>query len=277
MPADGDLARRADISDNLAAAQLALHRLTEALKSYSEGLAIHRQIDDINGQAYSLAGLGTTYYSLGQQELALEYMETALKAAQETNNGATQASMLKFIGRIKRLAGDGEGALQAHSRALQLATGPMNRANIRLEICEDLVALDRPGEALKLLGETRAWSRNPTIRCCVQTSCGSVAPPCCNPDSLETRSKHSARLRIITRAWGWRLSGHGHCSAKPGPPAHSMTARAALEHTEQAIAAVEQLRGQLVAPEFRSFFLAARQDYYRFLIDILMELHSMLR
>jgi len=274
MQADGDLRSRADTSDNLAAAQLALHRLTEALKSYSEGLSIHREIDDINGQAYSLAGLGTTYYSLGQQELALEYMETALKAAQQTNNGATQASMLRFIGRIKRLAGDSEGALQAHSRALRLATGPMNRANIRLEICEDLVALDRPGEALKLLGETQDLveeSHNPLLRADFMRVRGTALLQSGQPgEALKAFRQAADNYQSVglTAERSRALFGVAHATRALG---HTWEA---LEHTEQAIAAVEQLRGQLVAPEFRSFFLAARQDYYSFLIDILMDLDS---
>ncbi len=274
LPADWDSRARADINDNLAAAQLALHRLTDALKSYSQGLAIHRQIDDINGQAYSLAGLGTTYYSLGQQELALEYMETALKAAEETNNGATQSTMLKFIGRIKRLAGDGEGALQAHSRALQLATGPMNRANIRLEICEDLVTLDRAGEALNMLADTRALveeSQNPLLRANFLQVRGMALLQNGHPeDALEAFSRAADQYQGMGLAAERSRALFGKARAARAFD----DCGAALDYTEQAIAAVEQLRGQLVAPEFRSFFLAARQDYYAFLIDILMELHA---
>ena len=274
LPADRDRRARADINDNLAAAQLALHRLTEALKSYSRGLAIHRQIDDINGQAYSLAGLGTTYYSLGQHELALEYTETALKAAEATNNGATQASTLKFIGRIKRLAGDGEGALQAHSRALQLATGPMNRANIRLEICEDLLVLDRPAEAMKMLADTRVLveeSQNPLLNANFLRVSGAALLQSGRPgDALEAFGQAAERYQDVGLAAQRSRALFGQARA-----ARALDdSTAALEHTEQAIAAVEQLRGQLVAPEFRSFFLAARQDYYAFLIGILMEQHS---
>jgi tetratricopeptide (TPR) repeat protein len=274
LPEDRDRRARADINDNLAAAQLALHRLTDALKSYSRGLEIHRQIDDINGQSYSLAGLGTTYYSLGQHELALEYTETALKAAEETNNGATQTSTLKFIGRIKRLAGDGKGALQAHSRALQLATGPMNRANIRLEICEDLLVLDRPGEALKMLGDTQALVdefQNPLLHADFLRVSGATLLQSGRPaDALEAYRQAADRYQNVGLAAQQSRALFGQARA-----ARALDdSTAALEHTEQAIAAVEQLRGQLVAPEFRSFFLAARQDYYAFLIDILMELHA---
>jgi len=91
---------RAQILANLGAAQLALHHLTDALKSYSAALSLQREIDDINGQGYSLAGIGTTYYSLGQQELALEYLETAFADPGPAQPPADIFARAGFSGRL---------------------------------------------------------------------------------------------------------------------------------------------------------------------------------
>ena len=265
---------RAQILANLGAAQLSLHQLTDALQSYSQALSLQREIDDINGQGYSLAGIGTTYYSLGQQELALEYLETALTAAQEANNGASQVSVLKFIGKIELLDGDSPAALEAHERALRLVTSPMDKANIRLQISEDLVAGDKAGEAVEMLALIRRAakeSRNPKLLADSLRVSG---------DAWLKAGQYVEALRafqdaaILYQALGLNaeqsraIFGAAHADRELGRPEQ------ALEQARLAISSVENLRSQLIAPQFRTFFLATRQEYYAFLIDILMDLHA---
>jgi CHAT domain-containing protein len=49
---------------------------------------------------------------------------------------------------------------------------------------------------------------------------------------------------------------------------------ASLENIQAAIAIVEDIRGQLIDPEFRTSYFASVQSYYKLQIDLLMELHQ---
>ncbi|NNK51874.1 MAG: CHAT domain-containing protein [Xanthomonadales bacterium] len=265
---------RAQILANLGAAQLSLHQLTDALQSYSQALSLQREIDDINGQGYSLAGIGTTYYSLGQQELAHEYLETAYTAAQEANNGASQVSVLKFIGKIELLDGDSQAALKAHKKALRLVTTPMDQANIRLQISEDLVAGGKAGKAVEMLALIRGAakeSRNPKrLADSLRVSGDAWLKTGQFAESL--RAFQDAAILYQALGLGAEQShaifGAAHAARELG------RTEQALEQARLAIRSVENLRSQLIAPQFRTFFLATRQKYYAFLIDILMDLHA---
>jgi CHAT domain-containing protein len=265
---------RAQYLANLGAAQLALHHLTDALQSYSAALSLQRDIDDFNGQGYSLAGIGITYYSLGQQELALGYLETAFAAAQKANNGASQASVLKFIGIINRLAGDYSTALETHSNALRLATSPVDKAYIRLQISEDLVAVGKPEQALEMLAPVRVMvkeSRNRKLLAHSKRVSG---------DAWLRMGQLQKSLLAFQEAadiyWSLGLGAEQSQAifgaAKAARELEQMDH--ALDLTRLAITSVEKMRSQLIAPEFRTFFLAARHEYYAFLIDTLMVLQE---
>ena len=273
LPAD-QLRHRADTLHNLGVSQLALGLPEDALRSFSSALYIQQDIDDLSGQGRSLSGIGATYYSTGKQELALEYLNTALSAQQEANDGRGQQSTLKFIGNIKRRNGEFPAAIEAHTEAGRLATAPLDKARTQLLISQDQVAANRPEEALEMLAKA-----------------GSVAAETQNQKLLADSSRISGEAWLLTGQFAQSLMAYQEASKSYQALGLSMeqsrsilgTAKAARglghikqarELAEQAIASVEKLRSQLIAPELRSFFLASRQEYYAFLIDTLMVLHE---
>jgi len=273
LPAD-QLRHRADALHNLGVSQLALGLPEDALQSFSSALHIQENIDDLSGQGRSLSGIGATYYSTGKQELALEYLGTALSAQQETNDGRGQQSTLKFIGNIKRRNREFPAAIEAHTEAGRLATAPLDKARTQLLISQDQVAANRPDEALEML-----------------VKAGSVAAETQNQKLLADSSRISGEAWLLTGQFAQSLMAYQEASKSYQALGLSMeqsrsilgAAKAARELgqikqarelAEQAIASVEKLRSQLIAPELRSFFLASRQEYYAFLIDTLMVLHE---
>ena len=273
LPAD-QLRDRSDALGNLGVSQLALGLPEDALRSFSNALNIQENIDDLSGQGRSLSGIGATYYSTGKQDLSLEYLKTALNTQQKAKDGRGQVSTLNFIGKIKRRNGEFSAAVEAHSAANRLVTAPIDKAHIQLYISQDLVAANKPVEALETL-----------------TNVSKVATATQNQKLLADFLRISGNAWLQTGQFDQSLNAFQAASKSylalgldveqsrsiygAGKAARGLgQIQQAQEYARQAIALVEKLRSQLVAPELRSFFLASRQEYYAFLIDTLMALHE---
>jgi len=274
LPPDKLYRARADVLDNLGVSQLALGHLDDALRSFSKALSFHEGIDDLKGQGRSLTGIGTTYYAIGELELALEYLETALVMRQKTNDGRGQVSVLNFIGNIKRRTNDYSAALNAHLEASLLATSPIDQARILLRIGEDLVAANRPDEALETLAKAESVANETNNQKLIADTLRISGDA-----GLQARHFESSLVAYQQAASSYELLGLGAERSQ----AIFGTAKAArglgqmdqaLEYADLAIKSVETLRSQLIAPELRAYFLASKQDYYAFLIDLLMGLHE---
>jgi len=268
------LQNKAHLLDNLAAAQLALGQLDDALQSFSSALVIHEQIDDLKGQGRSLAGIGNTYISIGDQELALEFLETALVVRKKASDGRGQVAVFNAIGNIQRQNGNYTAALDAHSQANQMATSPIDQARTMLRIAEDHVAAGRSKEALetlvsadntfgkannqKLLADTLRISGDARLLAGqFESSFTSYERAANTYDSLGLDAEQAqATFGIAKAARGLSQMDQS------------------LEYTKKAITSIENLRSQLINPELRAFFLASRQQYYAFLVDLLMTMHE---
>jgi tetratricopeptide (TPR) repeat protein len=78
MPANGNVRHRADTLNNLGGMQRVFGRYDEAVRSFSNGFELGEQIEDPYVIGKALFGIGETYYSMGELELAGEYLRAAL-------------------------------------------------------------------------------------------------------------------------------------------------------------------------------------------------------
>lgn len=264
----------ADQLDNLGASLLTFGQLDEALQRFSRALVIHEQIEDVKGQGRSLAGIGTTYYAIGELELALQILETALAARQKANDGRGQVAVLKFIGDIHRQNGNYSKAMQAHSAALRLVTAPIEKARARIQLARDFVAAGDPGKARETLHEASDDGRDVNNRRLL----AEMSQVSADAWFLAGEYGQSATaFRVAAEAYhalglaaerSQAIFGQARTARMLGEPDQ------AVEYAELAIATVETLRQQLIAPELRKFFLASKQQYYAFLVDTLMTMHQ---
>jgi CHAT domain-containing protein/tetratricopeptide (TPR) repeat protein len=271
---DDQLRHRADTLHNLGVSQLALGLPEDALQSFSNALQTQQEIDDLSGQGRCLAGIGSVYESTGKHELALEYLETAFTAQQEIKDGRGQTSTLKVIGKIKLQNGDFPGALEAHYAASRLVTAPIDKARIQQEISQDLIAANRPNEALESLAKADSMAadiRNQKLRADSLHISGNAWLKTDQLDQSLTAFEDASKSY---HALGLDLERSRSIFGTAKAALGLGQTKQAQEQAELAIASVEKLRSQLVAPELRSFFLASRQEYYAFLIDTLMRLHG---
>lgn len=260
--------------DNLAASQKALGRRDDALKSYAHALEIHRQLGDLTGQGQSLTGIGKTYLDIGETDLALEYLEMALEIRRETNDGPGQVAALNATGNILRRNGDFHAALAAHRESYSLATAPGDRAMTRQLVAKDQLSAGEAAEALEALEGTEQLAdelRNRKLLADTLYIRGAALLMAGEPGKA-LQAYEAATIAYEESGLSTERSaavfGAARASRDLGRNSEARTlAWLAIEQ-------VEGLRSQLINPGMRAFFLAERQDYYAFLIDLLMSMHS---
>ncbi|MBE7385096.1 MAG: tetratricopeptide repeat protein [Leptolyngbya sp. SIO1E4] len=93
----------------------------EALQSFSQALAIYREIGNRQGEANTLGSLGRAYHSLGDYEQAINFQQQSLAIAQEIGDRRREAISLRNLGLTQRILGDYEQAINFHQRALAIA------------------------------------------------------------------------------------------------------------------------------------------------------------
>lgn len=274
LPPDKSQRYRADTLDNLAASQLALGRLEEALKNFSKALAIHQTIEDQKGKGRSLAGIGVSYFNIGEQELALEHLQAALTARRAVNDGRGQVSVLNFLGNIRRQRGEIDEAMEAHTKALRIATTPVDQARTEVYLSQDLIAASDAAAALDMLAQAQRiadHTGNPKLRADTSRVRG---------DALLLSGQYEESLAAFNAATeAYRaLALRAEESQAMFGTARVLRAQdrlePALREAGVVIEIVEDLRGELIDPELRGFFLATRQSYYDFLVDVNMDLHA---
>lgn len=267
---DSVLDSRANVLDNLGAAQRMLGDPEQALETFTTALLYQREIGDAPGVGRSLRRIGETYFTLGELELAKQYLTQALPIALETNDGRSQEAALRNLGNVAYLEGDYEEALDYHRRALQVAASITDRAHLQLLVAKDLLALGRPAEsaaaanvAAEVAEETDsalllAGARNALGR--AKLLAGDTAAAL---ESLDVAARIYAELGM-------------HAERAEALHGLSLAARAAgrfdeaVANGEEALREVEGLRARVADPELRAFFAAARRDYYDAQIDLLM-------
>lgn len=131
---------------------LAEHRLDEALAEHRKALEARREAGVPTAVSASLAALGAVSLASGRYPRALEFYQEAEETARESGDESEIAFALRGVGRALTRLGDFTAAAQPLRRSLEIrerlddVTG---QAVARLEVAENYLLLNNPGEALE--------------------------------------------------------------------------------------------------------------------------------
>ena len=153
FPPGKNLSHQVDTYANLGGVERLLGNFDEALRGFSRALEIATEIEDVYGQGWALYGVGQTYLSMGDLELAQKYLEDALPKEQAAGDLRGEAAVLRYLGIIQQSRGDYGAALIHHTEALARATSPPDRALVLLLLAEDLMESSRHEEAIARANE----------------------------------------------------------------------------------------------------------------------------
>jgi CHAT domain-containing protein/tetratricopeptide (TPR) repeat protein len=120
-----------------------------AIALYEQALLIWRKIGDRNSEATTLLSIGTLYYTLSQNQKALQYYNQALVIRRELKDSFGEAVMLSSVAGAYSNLGDKQKALQYYNQALSLF-----QAEKKLDFAA--IALIGIGRVYLNLGETQS-------------------------------------------------------------------------------------------------------------------------
>jgi CHAT domain-containing protein len=258
------------VLDNLAENHRLFGNYEEALQTYSSALDTHRRFSDSIGEAYSLRGIGNTYYSIGDLDLAAKYLEQALPLANEANDGRSQQTILTRLGDIAFLQADYSSALELHRAALDITVANPDRAHRQVLVAKDLAALNRHDEALLLANEARALAEDAEAVGTIADALMQIGRSYLIRDEALKSMLHFEDALGIYESLGLR-AGQADAFNGLASSAHALgRLDDAVRYGQESLTYIESIRERVAAPELRALYSAARRGYYEMQINFLV-------
>lgn len=253
-----------------------LGEIDKAVADYQQALALYRDLGDRGQEANALANLGHLYQSLGETQKALDRLQPALAIFEAQDSPRDVARTLVALGDAWSRAGQGGKGIAALQRAL----GIYRRIGDRWG---EAVALNDLGWIYILQGDWRTvrdyFAQAHTLFRQVQDR-PSEAVALAN---LGWADERLGRPAAAAEAFGQALpllAAFGDRDAEAGAFLGLARIRrrqgdleASRKAVETGVERIESLRGSAASHEIRAAFLAQKQDFYTFQVDLFMELH----
>ena len=271
LPQDRQQWLRAHTLDNLAAAHRVLGNIDEALQYYAEALDMHT-FDE--GRGRSLSGLGVTYFSAGELELAARYLQQSLGVGRQAGDGRGQKWALQHLGNVERYRRNFSQALRYHEEALSIATSPADRARVRISIGKDHIAAANFAEAIAAFSAALDTAQNAGVSVIVadalsgrgEALLGSGNATKARPDLRKALETYELLGLDVQRAE--TLYTLARASDELGK------LEEAARHAAASVEHIERLRSRVQNPELRAAYLAMWRAPYDLSIDVLMRLSN---
>jgi tetratricopeptide (TPR) repeat protein len=222
--------------NNIGVAYWELGEIQKALEKYTESLHIYREEGVLRGEAITLNNIGNAHLSMRESQKALDKFNEALPISRRIGDRRVEAATLTNIGNVYMSSGEMEKALEKYNEALPINRAIGNRG-------QEALTLHRLGVTYNSLGESeKAFDKHKEAYSIAQ--------------ELGDRRGEAATLLGMARV-----------EQKRGNLAQ------ARRTIEQAIGVIESLRADVVSQDLRASYLASQQEFYRFYLQVLMEMH----
>ena len=264
--------RRADFLENSADAHAILGNMQEALVRYYEAAEVFKEGGERPGEARALDGIGFVYYRLGNWELAIEFFEKSLGIRSNIDTGEIRPVIETYThhGNALRQLGQVDAAIASHNKALELTGRDAERAVAHLELARDYSAIDNFGEARKHAEQAFTLPGTPVVHAYAATERGILLIDEA-PESALSELEHALSLHSelsLEHGRAETLAAIARAEQKLARPA------AALEHANEALSLVEELRRRTGNPGLLYTYTGLQWPTYELVIDLLMNLHS---
>ncbi|MBD1832820.1 CHAT domain-containing protein [Cyanobacteria bacterium FACHB-472] len=231
-----DKAGEATTLNNIGAVYSALGEKQKALDSYNQSLPLFRAVSDKAGEAVTLNNIGRVYDALGEKQQALDSYNQSLPLASASEDKAQEAVTLNNIGAVYNDLGEKQKALDFYNQSLALRRAVSDKAG-------ESITLNNIGRVYNDLGE-----KQKALDYLNQSL----------PLARGVGDKAQEAVSLFNIAYLERNRGNLY---------------EALTQMEAAIKIIENLRTNVASQQLRASYFATVQDYYKFYIDLLMQLH----
>jgi tetratricopeptide (TPR) repeat protein len=277
LRAVGDRGGEATILNNIGNVYDSLGEKQEALKYYNQALPLKRAVGDRGVEATILNNIGKVYYDLGEKQEALKYYNQALPITRAVGDRGVEARILNNIGNVYDDLGEKQEALKYYNQALPLKRAVGDRggeATTLNNIGKVYDSLAKKQEALKYYNQALPITRAVGDRGVEAAILNNIGKVYYDLGEKQEALKYYNQALPITRAVGDRgvEARILHNMAKLERDRGNL--KQAQTHIQAAIEIVEDLRTKIADKELRASYFASVQDYYKFYIDLLMQLHK---
>jgi CHAT domain-containing protein/uncharacterized protein HemY len=273
----GDRFGRATTLNNIGNAYARMGEFQKALELLVQGLDLKRLIGDRRGESANLGSIGHLYVKLEDYPKAREYYEQALALSRTIGNRDTEAAALNNLGAIHTKLEDWQKGRTYFDQALALMVQLGNRSG-------EAAALTGLGSVHSHLGERQTalnyYDKALTIRQALGdqygeayalSALGSVYGQLGNqPKALQ----YLHQALSLARSTGDRLVEASTLYESAQIERGRGNNAEARSQIESALDTVESTRTKVSLSDVRSIYFAARQSYYDFYIDLLMQLYE---
>ena len=262
--------------NNLGSVYWATGEQQQALDLYEKALSLHRQVNDGDreGEASVLHNLGTVYEVLGEKEKAIEYLKLSLPLHNQGNNPAAASVTLSAIG---TMLGKSDEALQYLEKALSLTRETGKRSQEAVTLHSIGYFYDRVGkqeQALEYYNQALPIRKEVGDRSGLASTLNNMAKVYSDlgdkPQGIEYYNQALELHQTVGNRRGEAQTNFNLAVIEK----ERGNLDQSLDWIESAIAIVEELRTKVDSAELRASYFATVQDYYKFYIDLLMELHK---
>ncbi len=273
----GDRGGEAATLSNIGLVYESLGEKHKALDFYNQALSLTRVVGDRGGEATALNNIGKVYSDLGEQQKALDFYNQALPLLRAVGDRGMEATTLNNIGNVYNSLGEKHKALEFYNQALPLyravgdrdgeATTLNNVGGVYNSLGEQQKALDFYNQALPLTrvvgyrGGEAATLNNIGL---VYDSLGE------KQKALEFYNQALPLSRAVGDRGGEATTLYNVASLQRSQG----NLKSALTLMDNSITIIEDLRTKIGSQELRASYFATVQNYYKFYIDLLMQLHQ---
>jgi CHAT domain-containing protein/Tfp pilus assembly protein PilF len=249
-----------------------------ALESYRRSIDKWTRLKQPSGEANARNGLGLVYLALGDYEASLGEQSAALRLWRDSSNPLGQAYSINNIGLIRDAYGNPTQASADFESALKLLhANPDARAEayVRHNLGTALSKLGRYPQSLQELEASLAIKRRLGDRFGESYTLQRIGITGLLQENYGEAERILARALDLSRAIGDRAGEASASHAIARNLRMQGSHEEAIEAIEISLQLTEETRLELHNPELRTTFLGTHRDRYDFLVDTLLELHSL--
>lgn len=247
----------------------------KALSLYNQALAIFRQVDHKSGEVATLNNFGRIYSNLRDTQKALEFYHQGLSISRRIGDQKLEATTLNNIGLVYSNLGEKQKALSHYNQVLPIlraisdkggeANTLVNIGAVYLDLGEEQKALSYYNQALPVLRVVSDKAKE-------GNALNNIGLVYFQLGEKQKALSYFNQALPLHREVGdrdgeaiiyWNLAN---LERKQG------NLQASLKHIETAIQIIEQLRDTYTNQDLKTQYFATVQGYYKFHIDLLMEL-----
>jgi len=264
------------VLDNMGQVYNQMSEPQKAQQYYDQALEIRRAVADRAGQATTLHNIGMNYMSLGELERALDYFDQSLSLKRAVGNRAEEAYTLDSIGGVFLSLGEFRKALDYHNQSLVLRRAAGDQYGEAYALSNIGTVYDRLGElpkALEYFDQALKMRRSVGDRYGEASTLHKIGSTNSKLRKEDNALEYYTQALALSRTLRYQTLESTILLSIARHDRERGNIVEAIRKVEAALNIIESTRTKVASQGLRSSYLASKQAFYEFYVDLLMQMH----